>query len=217
MSGDVTPYIDNLTSEHVSKTNFVATVTASVQPSADLKASYSAIPELYDIDNAVGQQLDVVGQWVGASRDVETPLTGVYFALDTAGLGFDSGVWQGPYDPSTGLTQLPDEFYKLVLRARILNNVWDGSREQLYTLANLVFLPYGFTYFVDDHADLTITIGILGATAPTPILTALLNSGALDVKPATIQVIARVAQQGPIFAFDLNTLYFQGFDLSYWS
>jgi hypothetical protein len=178
---------------------------------------YASIMAQYDVDTATGAQLDTVGKLVGASRQLTTPLTGVYFALDTPGVGFDTGVWLGPYDSVTGLTSLPDEFYRLLIRSRILHNHWDGSKGQFYALAEIIFGPSGYTYFIDDHADLTISIGLLGPTNPPPILTALLNSGALDVKPVTIQIMSRVAQQGPIFGFDLDTLLFKGFDTGYWA
>lgn len=217
MTGDITPFTDNITSEHIDKPNFVAMVSATVQPFADMKALFELIPLLYDVDVAVGEQLDVVGELVGVSRNLSAPLTNVYFAFDTANVGFDSGIWKGPYDPDSGLIALPDEFYRLVIRARILNNNWNGSKESIYALASVVFAPYGFTYYVEDHGDLSIGIGLLGLTTPPPILTALLNSGALDTKGVTIQITSRVAQQGPVFSFDLDTLLFQGFDSGVWA
>jgi hypothetical protein len=217
MDAPVTQYIQGITSEHADKPNFTSMVTTTVQPFANSAALYASIPILYDLDNAVGVELDTLGQWVGVTRYLSSPITGVYFAFDTSGLGFDRGVWMGPFDPSTGLVRLPDEYYKLVILARILNNNWDGSKTQAYVMADIIFLPFGFTYYIDDHADLSISIGILGPTPPPALLTALLNSGKLDLKPATIHVASRVAQQGPIFSFDLNVLLFQGFDTSVWA
>lgn len=217
MPGDTTPFLSHITSEHADKPNFTAMVDATVQPFADLIALLGQVPQLYDLDTAVGQQLDVVGQWVGASRTLEAPLSGVYFAFDTIDVGFDGGVWMGPYDPASGIVLLPDEFYRLVIRARILNNSWDGSKDQIYALTDVVFGSAGFTYYIEDHSDLTISIGLLGQTTPPPILIALLNSGTLDVKGVTIQVASRVAQQGPVFSFDLDTLLLKGFDTSFWA
>ena len=118
MTADVTQYLALVSSEHSDKPNFNAMLAASVQPSADLAALYTTIPQLYDVDLAVGTQLDTIGQWVGITRALTTPLSGVYFAFDTANVGFDQGVWQGPYDPTTGLTSLPDDMYRLVLKVR---------------------------------------------------------------------------------------------------
>ena len=214
---DVTPFIQNITSEHADKDNFISMVTASVQPFADIKALYEITPSLFMVDTAVGQQLDVVGQWVGVSRYLNLELTGVYFALDDASVGFDAGVWKGPTDPDSGLVALPDEYYRLVIKARILNNSWDGSKDGIYALADEVYTPLGFSFYVEDYADLSIAVGLVGTTPPPPILTALVTSGALDVKGVTIRIRSRAAQQGPVFAFDINSPIFQGFDSGIWS
>lgn len=213
---DVSKYKQLITSEHSSRPKFSDMVGVSVAPNVDLQNSYSLTPFLYDLDSAVGAQLDAVGQWVGISRQLRTALTGVYFELDTVGVGFDAGVWLGPYDPVTGLTALPDEFYRLAIRARVLNNSWDGSKQALYDLTSIIFGSAGYTFYVEDYANLTIGIGLLGPTTPPPILVAMLNNGLLDVKPVTIQIVNRLAQQGPIFSMDLDTLLFKGFDVSYW-
>ncbi len=219
MAGDVSKYTNLITSQHADKPNFVSVVSAACQPLADLSDIYSRIPQLYDVDVAVGQQLDVVGQWVGVSRNLSAPLTGVYFAFDTAGVGFDQGVWLGPYDPVSGLVSLPDDFYRVVIKAKILNNHWNGSKADAYTLANAIFSVLGFSTFIEDHSDLTINIGLVGAGSPSAIVQALLTSGKFDVKPATIHIANYIYQSapGPIFAFDLNSSLFAGFDTGSWA
>ncbi|MGC7970039.1 DUF2612 domain-containing protein, partial [Salmonella enterica] len=72
------------------------------------------LPFDFDLDQAIGVQLDAVGEWVGISRNITVPLAGVYFSFDIAGLGFDQGVWKGPFDPDTGLTTLDDDTYRLL-------------------------------------------------------------------------------------------------------
>src|ERR1039458_1627914 len=125
--GDPTYYLRLVTSEHIDKPNFIATLTAVLQPLADVQVRLAGMPGIFDLDVAVGDQEDKTGQWVGISRELQEPLTGVYFSLDTVGLGFDQGTWKGPFDPSTYLTALPDDAYRLLLRAKILNNKWDGT------------------------------------------------------------------------------------------
>ena len=66
----------------------------------------------FDIDEAIGVQLDILGKWIGRTRVVSQPISGIYFSFDTDGLGFDQGVWQGPYDPDAGFTNLSDETYE---------------------------------------------------------------------------------------------------------
>lgn len=135
----LTDYTDLVTSEHSDKPRFMATLSAVAQCFVDLQNGLIDIPDEFDLDNAVGVQLDAVGLWVGISRKVNTPLAGVYFSFDTSGLGFDQGVWQGPFDPTTGVTSLDDDTYRLLLRAKIGANHWDGTLGTSAAILNAIF------------------------------------------------------------------------------
>jgi len=213
------PYTNLITSEHSNKPNFTSMVSATCQPFADMIALYQVMNGLYDVDVAVGSQLDVVGQWVGVSRQLEEPITGVYFAFDTPGLGFDQGVWQGPTDPTSGLVNLPDDHYRLVVYAKILNNQWDGSLPQAYEIAEILFTPLGFTVFIQDPANLTMQMGLIGQTTPDALMLALFTQGDLNLRPAGVLITDYFYQlvPGPLFAFDLNTPNFAGFDSGSWA
>lgn len=219
MAGDTTKYQNLVTSEHADKPKFMQMVKDTAQPSADTAALYNQFPALYDVDSATGQQLDVCGQWVGVSRQLDAPLTGVYFSFDTAGVGFDQGVWKGPFDPDSGLVTLPDDFYRVLIKARILNNAWDGTLDNAYALANAIFNTLGYSFFIVDHGNLTIDIGLLGSGPPSNIVAALLVSGKFNVKPLTIRVAKYIYQSvpGPLFGFDLDNSTIAGFDEGSWA
>lgn len=135
---DTSKYTGLITSQHANKPKFMAMVAGVSQPFVDLLSVLASIPASYDLDNAIGDQLDVVGEWVGISRNISTPLA-VYFSLDTSGLGFDQGSWQGPYDPSTGLISLDDDTYRLLIRAKIGANSWDGTLGTSAAILNSIF------------------------------------------------------------------------------
>ena len=65
LPADVTPYTDRITSEHADKPRFVATVETTAQPLADTSWLEQNYYLYYDVDLAVGTQLDVIGVWVG--------------------------------------------------------------------------------------------------------------------------------------------------------
>lgn len=119
-------YTALITTEHAGKPKFAAMAAAVAQCFADQINLLQSIPAAFDLDTAIGVQLDAVGLWAGIRRQVRTPLN-VYFSFDTAGLGFDQGNWQGPFDPSTGLTSLDDETFRTLIRAKIAANSWDGT------------------------------------------------------------------------------------------
>lgn len=84
----------------------------------DVSSTMSWLITAFAIDTAVGVPLDTLGLWSGRSRVVSQPIEGVYFRWDTYGLGYDQGVWQGPYDPDSGYTTLSDDTYRIILKAQ---------------------------------------------------------------------------------------------------
>lgn len=74
MTGDVTPYLALLPSEHADKPNFVAVLTAAVQPFADQQVTLKSLPTQFDLDSAVGVQLDALGVRVNRDRYALGPL-----------------------------------------------------------------------------------------------------------------------------------------------
>lgn len=211
---DITQYTDLITAEHSDKPRYMQTVGISVAPFSDLTAVLADIPALYDLDDAVGAQLDVVGLWVGRSRYLNTPLVGVYFALDTVGVGFDQGTWLGQYDPISGLTALPDDTYRTLLRAKILANMWDGTIPGAYAAWNTVFGSTGYQVVIQDNGDMTMALGLVGPT-PDAVTLALFTGGYLSLKPVGVGITyyaVTTAPNAPLFGFDAQSAGIAGFD-----
>lgn len=183
-------YIDLLTSQHRAQPKFSAMVAMNVQPFVDCMTLLESVPTLFDIDQAVGQQLDVIGEWVGISRNLVSPITS-YFAWDLVGVGWDQGTWKLPSDPAVGLTVLPDTHYRALLKAKILNNHWDCDIPDAYTLMNTVFSQFGFTIAIKDNGNLTMDLILVGATPPDLLLWDLFYFGLLDIRPAGVQITSR--------------------------
>lgn len=199
-----TDYTNLITSQHADKPKFVATIATTCQPLVDLFNVFSAMNADFDLNLAVGAQLDVVGQIIGISRQLKIPLVGVYFTLDT-GPGLDNGVLIGPYDPTTGLVSLPDAYYRFLLAAKILNNYWDGTKETAYAISQAIFAPLGYTLFIQDYSNLTVALGLIGAQEPPPpIIIAMLTGGLFDLTPATVRIVSYIypANTSPIFMLD---------------
>lgn len=215
---DISGYLDLVPSAN-QKPKFLAVLSALLQPLADQQAVLESMPSgVFDIDTAVGQQLDMIGEWIGVTRNLRVPLTGIFFSFDAAGLGFDQGLWQSQYIPSDGLEQLPDAQYRLVLKTKIANNQWDGSLSQAYAIFNELFSGSAFTPFIKDNGDLTMEMGLAGGLVD-PLTFALLTQGYLDLKPAGVTMVDYITPSvaGPIFAFDMNTSLFAGWDTGAWS
>ncbi|KVU48234.1 hypothetical protein WK69_11030 [Burkholderia ubonensis] len=214
---ELNEYTALITSEHRDKPRFAATVAAVVQPLVDQMNLLASMPGKFDLDVAVGDQLDTVGLWVGVSRRIRTPLTGIYFSFDIDGLGFDQGIWKGPFDPDTGLTVLDDDTYRLVIRAKIGANHWDGTLEQSAAILNSIF-GTDTHVFIEDHQDMSMTIGIAGKV-PSAVFLALLAGGYIPLKPEGVRVnytIVTTVDSAPLFGFDMSGPYVAGFDAGAW-
>lgn len=215
---DIADYTGKITSEHAEKLRFTAMVAAVAQCFVDGQNALEGMPASFDLDSAIGKQLDDVGLWVGVSRYVATPLTGVYFSFDTGGLGFDQGVWKAPFDPDTGVTSLDDETFRLLIRARIGANHWDGTLAGSKAILDQIF-GGGTHVFIQDNQDMSITIGISGKV-PSALFLALLSGGYIPIKPQTVRVddyLVTSVDGEPMFGFDMSNEYVSGFDAGVWA
>lgn len=214
----VDPYLDLVTSAHRRRPKFSATITAIVEPIAALRELTAGLPASFDLDTAIGAQLDVVGEWVGISRFIVTPVENVWFSFDTAGLGFDEAEWLGPFDPVTGLTRLGDDDYRRLIRARIALNSWDGTPAGAQAALDILFTSPSTRVFYDDRGDMTASIAVSGAT-PTTMLLVILAGGYLPLKPAGMDV-STVITSVPgtaCFGFDADNDFISGFDEGAWA
>ena len=215
---DTNQYTDLLSGHFVGLEKFTQFVYELTQPFLELGQVAESLPLAFDLDTAVGVQLDAVGERVGIGRRLNAPLEGVYFAFDTEGVGFDEGVWKGQYDPAEGVVELDDEFYRTVIRAKIAANSWDGTNETLSDILDLIFTPELGTYAsYEDHQDMSMVVALSGKV-PSPLLMQLLVKGYIDIKPAGVRIsyYYTPSVEGPLFAFDIDNKYFGGFDKGVW-
>lgn len=217
LMAELTDYTALITSEHRDQPRYMATIGALVRPLVDQMNVLQSMPAKFDLDNAVGVQLDDVGLWVGVSRKIRIPLSGIYFSFDVAGLGFDQGNWKGPFDPDTGLTVLDDDTYRLVIRAKIGANHWDGTLDSSAAILDSIF-GSDTHVFIEDHQDMSMTIGISGKV-PSAVFLALLAGGYIPLKPEGVRVnytVVTTVDGAPMFGFDMNNQFVAGFDAGAW-
>ncbi len=75
-------YLDLLTSAFREQPKFTAMISADVAPMVQVQTLLQQMIPLFDVDVAVGDQLDIIGKWVGVSRNVAIPIAGVFFTWD---------------------------------------------------------------------------------------------------------------------------------------
>ncbi len=215
-------YTELITNYHATKHHFPQHIDLITRPFTDVSSSVADMIRKFDVDSANGDQLDIIGLWVGRSRVVTTPISNVYFSWDTDGLGWDQGNWQGPHDPDAGFTSLSNDVYRLVLKAQIAINQWDGTVGHLEELLEKIFSGTGIEMHVIDNMDMSISISAIalnGIANTSAELVEVIKSGALTVKAAGVRVksLDVIDPAHPLFGFDMQNTAIAGFDEGYWS
>lgn len=146
--------------------------------------------------------------------DVEDLLTTMsqYFNLDTAVgdqltiLADRVGVIRGEYT---------DDQLRMLIRAAILRNTWDGSSSQAYTTWQMMF-P-GITMQIVSNTGMEKTVLIIGT--PTEEQREMMLSGLIIPVAAGVKLnINFLDPTHPLFAFDTDgsVTYLGGWDVGYW-
>lgn len=219
-------YTDRITNYHATKPKFFDHVDLSTRPFIDIARSMSGFISAFDIDTAVGVQLDILGLWIGCSRIVSQPISGVYFCWDTDGLGYDQGVWQGPYDPDSGYTSLSDDTYRIVLKTKIAINNWDGRNDSLPPILDAATAGSGLKMQIVDNQDMTISVWVFPEADISDVsleLIAAIKQGYLTVKAAGVRAgdiqtpsVETPSEGNRFFGFDMDNDYITGFDAGAW-
>lgn len=179
-------YLNLLTSQYKLSPNLIKFAQLAWQPIDDLTNVLAFITNNYDLDFAVGVQLDVCGQLIGQSRTV----------------GFQ---------PSGGVSPiLDDATYRLLLYARRAQNAWDGKINSLYPIWKTLF-PSG-KLVVNDNQNMSVTVIMSGTF--TSILQDLIEQGYIVPRPEGV-LYNYVFGTLPIFGTDLDNTYVAGVDLGH--
>jgi hypothetical protein len=216
-AGDVTPYLNLVTSEHRNQPNFIAMLSAVFQPLADSQVLTASFPGLYDLDLSVGSQEDATGEWVGVTRDIAVPLTGVFFTWDAVGLGWAEGNWV-PDVGATELVSLPDAQYRTLLYATVAANQWDGTIPGAYAVWNTMFAGTGVGILIQDYDDMHMSLALTGPV-PDAVTLSLFINGYLDLKPAGVHIdnyYTPVVPDTPYFGWGVENPNISGWGVGYW-
>jgi Protein of unknown function (DUF2612) len=175
----ITPqnYLKLITSEHNQKPNYVAFISALIQATVDQQNNMQGFPALFDVDTAVGDQLDKIGVWVGVSRILNQTVNGISI--------------------------LPDNSYRILIKLFIAMNHWDGTVPGIYSIWDTIFSPEGYKIIVQDNQDMTMFVVFLNPPSDTLIL-AILTQGYFLLRSAGVMILGYFQPSlggVPIFGF----------------
>lgn len=178
-----------------------------VQPLVDLQSFTIGLLDDFDLDDAIGVQLDAIGVWVGISRYLESPITGIYYSVNgTVQEGVNYGILKGILDNGVDMIKLNDQAYRLLIRAKIANNRWDGSIPGAYEVWETVFGPPGPgvpTLLIQDNQNMSMTFGVSNVLLST-LEKSLLVGGYIDLRPEGVRIsdYIIVPIEGPLLIWD---------------
>nr|DAG77413.1 MAG TPA: Protein of unknown function (DUF2612) [Caudoviricetes sp.] len=163
-------YTQLIAGAHREKPRFTEWLYQLTQPLLAARTAIKGFVLDYDIDYATGAQLDAVGVRVGEARKLALKITDVFFAFDDVdGVGFDLGIWQTARDDTYGITELSDEVYRVLLKAKVALNQYGGKNEDLIQLIDLISQAFGLNTsqiaYVDSQ-DMSVTVYIDKARVP---------------------------------------------------
>ena len=181
-------YLALVPSQLRGRPKFMAWLAAALEPLNDLNQCLATFNYSFDLDSAVGAQLDILGQLIGQSRTV----------------GFQ---------PSGGASPtLDDPTYRILLRASIAKNSWDGTIDSLQTTWQQLF-PGGRIAIIDTQ-DMAATVILTGNFSS--IVVDLINNGYIVPEDATV-LYNFLFPVLPVFGLDANDAFVSGTDRGHWS
>jgi hypothetical protein len=214
---DVQQYLDLIPSANSEKPDFMATVSLNCSVQVRVQNLLASMIPIFDLDTAIGDQLDIIGEWVGISRNVAIPISGVFFTWDGVdySVGWDYGTWQPSTAPTT-ITVLPDDSYRVLIRAKIAANRWDGTTDGAYAIWEDLFTQ--FTILIGDRQDMSYDLAVVGGIVDS-LTRALITGGYIPLKPEGVRVNSYYfpVDSGLVFAWDVENTYLGGWDSGKWA
>lgn len=217
MSKTTQDYLDLVTSEYALQPNFNAMISFMMAVPVQVQSLLeSMMTTLFDLGTPpVGNQLDIIGEWVGISRNVTIPSAGVYFTWDDViADGWDFGTWAS-VPPVSTITVLPDDAYLKLIFAKIAANQWDGTTEGAYKIWSAVFPQ--FEILIQDNCNMTYDMAIIGGIVDSLAL-ALITGGYIPLRPEGIEITNYYVSvdTNPAFAWDTESAFLEGWDQGSW-
>lgn len=159
-------YAALITSEHRDRPKFAQMVGDVTLAWGDITDFLRTVPAAFDVDTAVGAQLDIIGLWVGQPRLIPSVLLVGFFGFDDnpAALPYGEegdlsvgGRFYGEGEDFTASTIPADPEYRTLILARIARDMAKGTTDEIVGVLSFVFSAPAT---IDDPGDMTIGIAI---------------------------------------------------------
>lgn len=179
-------YLDLVTSQHRTKPKYTAMLSEVFQMYVDLASAFEDINFRMNIETAVGDQLDKIGEYIGQTRKLDVELVGVS-------------------------DELNDDDYRFLLKSKIAQNKWNGTIEQLYEIWEQMFPDISLVVY--DNQDMTCSLLIVGTMSNVQIQ--LFNLNFLVPKPCGVKY-NYIFVTRTLFGYNFDNEQVSGYNVGYW-
>jgi hypothetical protein len=191
-------YKDLLITQYWDKPKAAAEISMKASKWEEIFNFLSYFVTAFDIDYAVGPQLDIIGKIVGMSRNIASAIQSEKFGFDTStnaeGFAdkFDSTRPSAPFlskfEPAYSGLQLDDENYRKWLKIRIMANHAASTMvsDDKMTVQEIAQIAFDGLAEVIDNQDMTITVNVDSSFDST--ITGLIESQKFLPVPAGVSI-----------------------------
>jgi len=152
-------FLQRVTSEYQLSPLFLKWLSVPLNILNDINLCAVSFVTAFDVDYAVGPQLDILGTIVGISRYLS-------------------------FQPSGGISpEMDDATYRVVIKAQIGLNQWDGTQDGIYSTWQFIF-P-GTQIAILDLQDMSAVVLI--PETLSPIIQQLVINGFLVPRPQSVE------------------------------
>ncbi len=153
---------DRIYAQYRTKPKAVAWYEITRKLAAELGSAIDAVRVMYNIDTAVGEQLNIIGRIVVVDRSFVGQVAldpGLFALTDGDEFGDTEAVFAALYVDQDG--QMSDELYRLVIKSKIIKNDSDASIESILYGMNFL-LPNADVLRVTDGEDMSFSVEFYG-------------------------------------------------------
>lgn len=179
-------YLNLIPSQYRLQPKFMKWLEAGIQKLQDSNSTAQEIISNFDLDTATGVQLDIIGKLIGRSRQLDfQPRADVSSVLD-------------------------DDYYRLLLKAKIVWNQWKGTLPELYTAWQEIF-PNG-NLLILDNQDMSMEVIVSGDFSV--LEKDLIYNGLVVPKPEGVRINYIIIAQNadvPIFSYGYDNEFLGGY------
>lgn len=155
---------DRIYAQYRTKAKAVAWYNIVRSLAAELDSGANAVRVMYEIDTAVGEQLDILGRIVVIPRNFiqPVPMTPPQFAIanNTPGEFGDTSAMFSALSVDSD-AQMSDELYRLIIKSKIIKNNSDATLESILFGMNFL-LPNAEVLRITDSENMSFTVEFYG-------------------------------------------------------